>query len=326
MKNVLFVVVPCYNEEECLRETARKLGEKVNALAANGYVSETSKIVFVDDGSGDSTWDIVCELCETSDICAGIGLSRNRGHQYALLAGLMAVKDEADMVISIDADLQDDINAIDIMVDNYISGSEIVYGVRRSRKKDSFFKRATAEGYYKLLKALGCDIVFNHADFRLMSSRALEALSQYGEQSLFLRGLVPMLGFKTSIVEYDRGIRETGESKYPTKRMLALALDGIVSLTLRPLRFVMAAGAIMLCLAFVLLIFSIVTVISGQSMLNWKIVTISIWGVGGFLMLALGIVGEYVGRAYMEVKLRPRFNIEKTVGLPNSSCKRPNVD
>jgi glycosyltransferase involved in cell wall biosynthesis len=316
LKNTLYVVVPCYNEEEVLRETARRLGEKTATLIKEGRISEKSRVVFVDDGSRDSTWDIINNLCDGDNLFAGVGLSRNRGHQNALFAGLMTVRNAADMIISIDADLQDDTDAIGQMVDEYLSGCDIVYGVRESRKKDSVFKRVTAEGFYKLLRVLGADIVFNHADYRLMSSRALGALAEYGEQSLFLRGLVPMLGYKTAVVKYERGKRYAGESKYPLKKMLALAFNGAASLSLRPLRIITAIGAIMLIAAAALLIYLIVALCQGKSVLDWKIVTFSIWFIGGFIMLALGIVGEYVGRAYMETKRRPRYNIDRTAGMP----------
>ena len=307
--------MPCYNEEDVLRVTAGKLLVKMEALAAAGMISDESKIVFVDDGSRDGTWGIIESLSEEEKRFSGIKLSRNRGHQVALLAGMLTVRTEADMVISLDADLQDDIDAIDMMVEKFAGGCDIVYGVRKSRKKDSFLKRATAEGYYKLLKRLGCDIIFNHADYRLMSSRALEALSEYGEQRPFLRGLAPQLGYKTAMVEYERGVREAGESKYPPKRMFILAIDGFMSLSLRPLRIITAAGVIMLAMSAALLIYSIAAAFSGQSLLDWKIVTVSVWGVGGIVTLSLGIVGEYVGRAYMEGKRRPRYFVDKTVGL-----------
>jgi len=301
-----------------LRETARRLGEKMKALMGEGRISETGKVVFVDDGSRDATWDIIEELSAADPVFAGIKLSRNRGHQQALLAGLMEIRGEADLVISIDADLQDDIDAIDRMIDEFYNGCDIVYGVRRNRDKDSFFKRKTAEGYYKLLRSCGCDVVFNHADYRLMSARALKALSEYSEQRIFLRGLVPQLGFKTAIVEYDRGVREGGESKYPLRRMLSLAFDGLMSLSLRPLRLVTAAGVLMLFIAAALLIYSVVMLIKGQSMLDWKIVTVSVWAVGGIITLSLGIVGEYVGRAFIEAKRRPRYFVDKTIGLIES--------
>jgi glycosyltransferase involved in cell wall biosynthesis len=313
--NTLYIVVPCFNEEVVLLNTANVLGEKITALASGGKISGNSKIVFVDDGSRDGTWGMIEELSAGESLFAGIKLSRNQGHQNALLAGLLSVRNEADLVISIDADLQDDIGAIDRMVDEFLGGCDIVYGVRQCREKDSFFKRATAEGYYKLLRKYGCDIVFNHADYRLMSSRALEALSEYCEQRLFIRGLVPLLGYKTAVVYYDRGVREAGESKYPLMRMLSLAFDGLFSLSLRPLRVVMALGALMLVVAAALLVYSVIALFMGRSVFDWKIVTFSIWLVGGAATFSLGIVGEYVGRTYIEVKRRPRFFVEKTIGL-----------
>ena len=319
MEDILYLVAPCYNEEEILMTTAERLLKKIEDLTTAGKISLESKIVFVDDGSRDRTWDIIEGLCENNHAYIGIKLSRNRGHQNALFAGLMAVKEEAGMVISIDADLQDDIEAIDKMVDEYLNGCDIVYGVREDRKIDSFFKRATAHGYYRLLSSLGCDILFDHADYRLMSSRALEALSEYGEQRLFLRGLVPMLGYKTSIVRYTRLEREAGESKYPLKRMLMLALDGLMSLSLRPLRAITAVGAFMLAIAAALLIYLVVSLFMGQELFGWKAATFSVWAVGGIVTLSIGIVGEYVGRAYHETKHRPRYFIEKAMGLKKHS-------
>ena len=315
MGNKLYIVAPCYNEEEVLILTAKRLGEKTQDLLAAGIISSGSKVVFVDDGSRDGTWDMIERLCEQDALFAGIKLSRNRGHQNALLAGLMTVRGEADMVISIDADLQDDISAIDKMIEEYQNGCEIVYGVRGNRESDGFFKRFTAERYYKFMRSLGCDIIFNHADYRLMSSRALEALSEYGEQRLFLRGIVPMLGYKTAVTQYVRSPRTAGESKYPVKRMLALAIDGLMALSLRPLRIVTATGVLMLIAAAALLIYMIITALMGRSALDWKLVTFSVWAVGGIVTTSLGIVGEYVGRTYIEAKRRPRYDVERTVGL-----------
>ena len=313
--NILYIVVPCYNEEEVLRETAGRLAGKVKALCAAGKIANDSKIVFVDDGSRDGTWEIIEFLSAQDRVFAGVKLSRNRGHQNALLAGLMAVRGHADIAISIDADLQDDIDAIDEMVDKYLDGCDIVYGVRGNRDSDSFFKRATAQGYYRFLRSLGCDTVFNHADYRLMSSQALESLSEYGEQRLFLRGLVPMLGYKTSVVKYSRSPRLAGESKYPLKRMLRLAIDGILALSQRPLRLVLMAGALMLVPALALFIYLIIALCNGQPVTDWKIITFSIWTVGGVVTLSIGVVGEYVGRTYFETKGRPRYNIEKECGV-----------
>ena len=306
--------MPCYNEEEVLRETANRLGGKMRALMERGGLSQDCRVVFVDDGSRDGTWGIIEQLIAEDKLFAGIKLSRNRGHQHALLAGLMTVRDAADIVISIDADLQDDIDAIDKMLDEYRNGCDIVYGVRENREKDSFFKRSTAEMYYKLLRSFGCDIVFNHADYRLMSSRALAALSEYEEQSLFLRGLVPMLGFKTAVAPYERGAREAGESKYPLKRMLALAFNGLISLSLRPLRVVLVVGLAMILFAIALLIYAIISFSRGGQALDWKIIAVSVWAVGGIVTFSTGIVGEYVGRAFLETKRRPRYYVEKISG------------
>jgi glycosyltransferase involved in cell wall biosynthesis len=315
LKNTLYIVVPCYNEEEVLHETASRLKEKMGALVAAGKISDGSRVLFVNDGSRDRTWEMIRALAAGDALFTGVSLSRNRGHQNALLAGLMTARGRADMVISMDADLQDDIGAVDRMVDEYLAGSDVVYGVRNKREKDTFFKRFTAEGYYKLLDAMGCQVVFNHADYRLLSARALDALSEYGERNMFIRGIIPMLGYKTSTVTYERGERFAGESKYPLKKMLALASDGIYSLSMKPLRFVTGLGVALLVLAFALLVYSIVRLCMGYTILDWKIVTISIWGVGGFILIGLGIVGEYVGRAYMELKQRPRYHIGETVGL-----------
>lgn len=319
MKNRLYIVVPCYNEEEVLRETAMRLKEKLLKLISEGKTAEDSRIMFVDDGSKDRTWQMIRELSRENRIFTGVSLSRNRGHQNALLAGLMTAREKADMVVSMDADLQDDIDAVDKMVEEYLSGADVVFGVRNKRDKDTFFKRFTAEGYYKLLSAMGCEVVFNHADYRLLSRRALDALSQYGEQNMFLRGIVPMLGYKTAKVAYERGERFAGESKYPLKKMLALASDGIISLSMRPLRLITWLGVTLLCMTAALLIYSVVRLCMGVTLLNWKIITISVWGVGGLILTSLGILGEYIGRAYLELKGRPRYHIGETAGL-DSGC------
>lgn len=315
MKNKLFVVVPCYNEEEVLLETASRLKEKMHNLIRNGKISPDSRILFVNDGSKDNTWTMIKDLSRADTLFSGISLSRNRGHQNALLAGLFTAQGKSDVVISMDADLQDDIDAVDKMVDEFLDGYDVVYGVRDNRDKDSFFKKFTAEGYYKLLDTMGCQVVFNHADYRLLSSRALDALSQYGEQNMFVRGIIPMLGYKSAIVTYERAARFAGESKYSVKKMLALAFDGIVSLSLKPLRLITGLGIILLVLAAALFAYSIVRLCMGHTIFNWKIMTISIWGVGGLVLLALGIIGEYIGRAYMELKQRPRYHIGEMVGL-----------
>ena len=315
MRNKLIIVVPCYNEEEVLPETSSRLKEKMNSLISAGKISGDSRVMFVNDGSRDRTWEMIRELVTGNPLFTGVSLSRNRGHQNALLCGLMTARGRADMVVSMDADLQDDIGAVDKMVDEYLAGADVVYGVRNKREKDTFFKRFTAEGYYKMLGAMGCQVVFNHADYRLLSARALDALAEYGERSMFIRGIIPMLGFKTATVPYERGERFAGESKYPLKKMLALAFDGIYSLSLRPLRFITGTGVVLLLLALALLVYSIVRLCMGYTIFDWKIVTISVWAVGGLVLLGLGLIGEYVGRAYMELKQRPRYHIGETVGL-----------
>ena len=315
MSDRLYFVVPCYNEEDVLPETSKRLNEKLVKLISDSKISPDSRILFVDDGSTDETWNMIKALSLANDHFSGISLSRNRGHQNALLAGLEAARGKADMVISMDADLQDDIDAADKMVDAYLDGADVVYGVRSRRDKDSFFKRLTAEGYYKMLSAMGCSVVFNHADYRLLSARALNALSLYGERDMYIRGVIPMLGFKTATVEYARGARFAGESKYPLKKMLKLASDGALSLSLRPLSIITLIGAVLLAMTAALLVYSIVQACNGYTLLDWKIVTISVWGVGGLLLVGLGIVGKYVGRAYMEMKNRPRYHIGDTVGF-----------
>ena len=315
MKNRLFFVVPCYNEEQVLPETSKRLGEKLGKLIDAGDIAPDSRILFVNDGSSDGTWRMIKELAETDERFCGVSLSRNRGHQNALLAGLLAARGKADMVISMDADLQDDLDAADNMLKEYHNGADVVYGVRSSRDKDTFLKRFTAEGYYTLLQAMGCEVVFNHADFRLLSARALDALSQYGERDMFIRGVIPMLGFNTATVEYERAQRFAGESKYSLKKMLKLASDGALSLSLKPLRVVTTLGVILLIMAAGLLAYSIIRACMGVSMLDWKIVTVSVWATGGLILLCLGLVGEYAGRAYLEILNRPRYHIGDTAGI-----------
>jgi Glycosyltransferases involved in cell wall biogenesis len=310
MSSRLFVVIPCYNEEEVLPETSKRIREKMLSLIDSGKISKDSRVVLVDDGSRDRTWELICKLHEEYSLFSGVKLSRNKGHQNALLAGLTTVSGIADVTISMDADLQDDINAVDEMLDKFYEGCDVVYGVRSSREKDTFFKRFTAEAFYKLTKSLGGEVVFNHADYRLLSRRALEALLEYKESSLFLRGIVPMVGFKSGVVTYERGERFAGESKYPFKKMMAFAIDGITSLSAKPMRMIMSCGIFMLFLAFVLLIGSIVAWIRGYPPFDWKIITFSVWCVGGLTLTALGIVGEYVGKIYLETKKRPRFIVE----------------
>ncbi len=311
--STLYIVVPCYNEEEALPETSRRLHEKMHALINNGTISESSRVLLVNDGSKDRTWQLIKSLHEADKLFCGVCLSRNRGHQNALLAGLMTAKDRADVTISMDADLQDDINAVDEMLEKYYAGCEIVYGVRCSREKDTFFKRFTAEGYYKLLDKLGGEIVYNHADYRLMSKTALEALSKYGEVNLFLRGIVPMLGYKTGVVEYERGERIAGESKYPLKKMLSLAAEGVTSLSTKPLRAILWSGVGTLFADFVLLLIFVIQAIAGVPFASVKTLLLAILLMGGLILTGIGIVGEYVGKIYLETKHRPSFIIESIV-------------
>ena len=306
----LFCVVPCYNEEEVLPETSSRLKRKVNELIQQGLVSQDSRIVFVNDGSKDATWSIISRLHEEDEIFQGINLSRNRGHQNALLAGLMTVKSICDMAISLDADLQDDIDAIDEMVKKYHEGIDVVYGVRSSRQTDTFFKKATAEGFYKLMNAMGAYTVYNHADYRLMSKRALEGLAQFGEVNLFLRGIVPMIGYPTDVVYYERAERFAGESKYPLKKMLAFATEGITSLSTQPIKMITGLGFFIFFVSIVVLIYCLVRYFNGQTIPGWTTTVLSVWAIGGLIMISLGIIGEYIGKIYLETKSRPRYIIE----------------
>ena len=307
----LYLAVPCYNEEEVLFDTTEKLTKKYDQLMAEGKITDDSKIVYIDDGSKDRTWEIISGLYKTNKYVNGIKMSRNRGHQNALLGGLMTIKDDCDCVISIDADLQDDINAFDKMLEDFENGSEIVYGVRSKRATDTAFKRMTAQGFYKILSALGAEVVYNHADFRLMSRRALNALAEFKEVNLFLRGLVPLVGYKSSVVEYERSERLAGESKYPLKKMLGLAWDGVTSLSMKPIRMITALGVIVFCISIIMLIYSFVMWAIGNTVSGWTSMTVSIWAIGGLQILAIGVVGEYIGKIYMETKNRPRFIVEE---------------
>ena len=311
MENKLYLVIPCYNEEEVLPETSKRLKEKVTSLITKGKIDEGSRIVFVNDGSKDRTWELISELHKQDPMFSGINLSRNRGHQNALLAGLMTVKDHADMVISMDADLQDDIDAVDEMVEKYLNGVDIVYGVRSSRAKDTFFKKATAEGFYKLMNTMGANTVFNHADYRLMSRRALEGLAQFGEVNLFLRGIVPMIGYTTDVVYYERGERFAGESKYPLGKMLSFAVEGITSLSTKPIRLITGLGFFIFLISIIILIYSLVRHFMGETIVGWTTLMVSVWGIGGLILLSLGVVGEYIGKIYLETKARPRFIVEE---------------
>lgn len=311
MQDILYVVVPCYNEQEVLPETSKRLKEKMNSLIAQGSISDKSRVVFVNDGSKDTTWEIIQKLHSEDNIFSGINLSRNRGHQNALLAGLMTVKDVADMAISMDADLQDDINAMDEMIAKYQNGCDIVYGVRSKRATDTAFKRMTAESFYKLMSWMGANTVYNHADYRLMSKRALEGLAQFKEVNLFLRGIVPMIGYPTDVVYYERSERFAGESKYPLKKMISFAMEGITSLSDKPIKMITSMGVIVFLMSFVILIYSLVRHFMGATIVGWTTIIASIWAIGGLILLSLGIIGEYIGKIYMESKQRPRFIIEQ---------------
>lgn len=305
---ILYMVVPCYNEEEVLRETAKRLEEKYRSLIDRMLISPKSRVVFVNDGSKDRTWEIIQELHnESPHLFSGINLSRNSGHQNAVLAGLMTVRDICDMAITMDADLQDDINAIDEMVQKYYEGNHVVYGVRSERKTDTFFKKFTAEGFYKFMKVMGADVVYNHADFRLMSKRVLCELANYKEVNLFLRGMVPLIGFKSCNVYYERAERFAGESKYPLKKMLAFAINGITSFSTKPLKMITTLGIVTSMLSIIAFIWAFIAKFAGFAELGWSSTICSIWLIGGLQLFCLGIIGEYVGKIYAEVKQRPRF-------------------
>ena len=313
MSDTLYIVVPCYNEEEVLPETARRLREKLEQLMGEGKISPQSRVLFVNDGSRDGTWSVIQGLHRDCPLFSGADLSRNRGHQNALLAGLMTAKDRSDMVISMDADLKDDINAVDAMVDKFHEGCDIVYGVRSSRARDSFFKRTTAEGFYRVMNFLGAETVFNHADYRLMSRRALEGLAQFREVNLFLRGIVPLIGYNAGYVAYERGERFAGESKYPLKKMLSFALEGITSLSTKPIRYITLLGFLVFLVSILMLVYSVVRWAHGDTVIGWASVICSVWAIGGLILLSLGVIGEYIGKIYLETKGRPRFLIREVL-------------
>ena len=309
---VLYIVIPCYNEQEVLPVTGGMFLEKINSLIEKGRVAPESRVVFVNDGSKDNTWNIIQELAKSDEHFEGICLSRNRGHQNALLGGLMTVKDRCDITISIDCDGQDDINAMDAMVDAYWDGCEVVYGVRSKRDTDTFFKRFTAEGFYKLMNWMGAQVVFNHADYRLMSSRVLNEFANFKEVNIFLRGMVPLVGFKSTSVYYERAERIAGESHYPLKKMLALAFDGITSLSVKPIRLITGFGALVSVISFVGVIWAVVEAILGSTVAGWASTTSIVCFMGGIQLLCLGVIGEYIGKIYLETKQRPRFIISET--------------
>ena len=307
----LYILAPCYNESEVLPMSSKIFLDKLNGLIEAKKISENSRVVFVDDGSKDNTWEIIESLHEMDHKFVGVKLSRNRGHQNALLGGLSTIVDDCDMIVTIDADVQDDVNAIDKMVDDFNNGSDIVYGVRASRETDTFFKRTTAQGFYKFMSAMGVETVYNHADFRLMSSRAVKALLEFKEVNLFLRGMVPLVGFKSTTVTYDRAPRLAGESKYPLKKMLAFAFDGITSFSIKPIRLITSLGVITFILSVIFALYALISFAIHHTVPGWTSTVLSIWFFGSLQIIAIGIVGEYIGKIYLESKHRPRFFIEK---------------
>lgn len=310
MIETLYIVIPCYNEEAVLNETVSRLTIKLDSMVERELVLPDSRIMLVNDGSKDNTWNIISDMYKTNKYVTGVCLSRNRGHQNALLAGLFEAAKYADMVVSMDADLQDDIEVLDDFVKKYYEGCQIVYGVRKSRKKDTFFKRTTALGFYKLMNMMGVELVYNHADYRLMSKRAINELENYGEVNLFLRGIVPMIGFKTDTVEYDRGKRFAGESKYPLGKMIYFALDGITSTTVRPIRIITALGFFIALISIVFLIYVIIGHFTGGTVTGWTTMVVLICLFGGLQIMCIGVVGEYIGKIYLETKKRPRYIIQ----------------
>ena len=321
MEATVYFVIPCYNEEAVLPETTRRMTDKLNAMRAAGLIGEKSRILYVDDGSKDRTWELVSQFNRENPWVEGVKLSHNRGHQHALLCGLMSAMPRCDAAISMDADLQDDIDALDQFVKKFQEGCDVVYGVRNKRDTDTWFKRTTAEGFYKVMQLLGVDVVFNHADYRLMSKRALEALSEYREVNLFLRGIVPLIGYRSDYVYYDRHERFAGESKYPLKKMLSFALDGITSFSVKPLKLISNLGILISVLSIFGLLYALISYFAGVAVSGWTAIVCSIWLLGGLQMLCLGVVGGYIGKIYSEVKARPRYRVEEY--LENPGEKKP---
>ena len=321
---ILYIVIPCYNEEAVLPMTSGMFLDKIHQLSAEGKISPESRVLFVNDGSRDRTWEIICDLARQDEHFIGIAQSRNRGHQAAVLAGLMEAKDKCDITISIDCDGQDDINAMDKMVDAYLDGCEVVYGVRSRRDTDTFFKRFTAEGFYKLLAAMGVEVVFNHADYRLISARALQEFAGFKEVNLYLRGMVPLVGFKSTSVSYERHERIAGESHYPLRKMLALAFDGITSLSVKPIRMVFFAGLIIMLLSFIGILWAVIAAFMGKSVAGWASLACIVCFMGGMQCLFLGVIGEYIGKIYLEVKGRPRYIIsDRTEATGEDPARQP---
>ena len=311
MGNILYVVVPCYNEEEVLPETVSRLSKKMQTLEEQGRIAPESRIMLVNDGSKDRTWELICGFFDENSRVTGVNLSRNRGHQNALLAGLMTARKDADMVISMDADLQDDIDAMDRFIDEYEKGADVVYGVRSSRRTDSFFKRNSALMFYRLMRRMGVQLTYNHADYRLMSKRALDALSEYKEVNLFLRGMVPLIGFRSVTVEYERHERFAGESKYPLKKMLSFAVEGITSCTQKPLRLITSLGFCIFFLSALYLLYALIAFCCGNGPQGFGVLAGLICLFGGLQILCIGVIGEYIGKIYLETKGRPRYTIQE---------------
>ncbi len=307
----LFIVVPCYNEQEALPITAKRLTELTDDMISREIIAPQSRIVLVDDGSRDDTWKVISGLHEANARFEGVKLAHNAGHMNALWAGMTLAAERCDCVITIDADLQDDVNAMYGFLEEYRNGADVVYGVRSSREKDTFFKRTTAQGFYRMMKGMGVDLVYNHADYRLLSKRALEALLSFGEVNMFLRGMVPMLGFKTAKVYFERGERVAGESKYPLKKMIAFAAEGVTSLSNKPIRWVLGLGALCMLLGVAMAVYVIVSLVQGHTVAGWASLMMSIWLLGGLQLMALGVIGEYIGKIYMETKRRPKFILEE---------------
>lgn len=307
----VYLVIPCYNEEAVLPETVSRLTKKLNQMIESGHADRESRMLLVDDGSKDGTWGLISRFCDENELVSGIKLAHNRGHQNALLAGLMTAKESCDCAISMDADLQDDVEVLDQFVEKFLEGCDVVYGVRNKRETDTFFKRATAQGFYKFMQLLGVDIVYNHADYRLMSRRALDALSEYRETNLFLRGIVPLIGYRSDYVYYDRHERFAGESKYPLKRMISFALDGITSFSVKPLKIISNLGILVSLCSIIGLLYALIAHFTGKTVAGWTAIVCSIWLLGGIQLLCLGVVGGYVGKLYSEVKARPRYRIEE---------------
>lgn len=311
MLPILYMIIPCYNEEEVLPVTSTIFGDKLRELIQKNKVAEQSRILFINDGSSDNTWNIISDLAKRDSHYIGISQSRNRGHQNAVLAGLMEAKDKCDITISIDCDGQDDINAMDEMIDAYLSGAQIVYGVRRERKTDTWLKRFTAESFYKVLKWLGAETVFNHADYRLLSNRVLQEFSNFKEVNIYLRGLIPLVGFMSTSVYYDRKERIAGESHYPFSKMVALAFDGITSLSIKPIRLIMLLGFIVAVLSFMGIIWVVAGAFAGSTVPGWASTTCLVCFISGIQLISLGVIGEYIGKIYLEVKHRPRYIISE---------------